>query len=146
MGTKYGNIFEINEKTSSIQSLIKGHSEGELWGLAVHPNKEVFATASYDGFLKFWDVRTKVCLSDFTYGPRFLYIYKGNSNSCLQRLIKEHNVGEEIRCVDFSSEGSFVAIGSNQGEIVLYKVSNDFSTIEKIDSNRQRKACITDIK
>jgi len=64
----------------------------------------------------------------------------------LKRLIKEHSVGEEIRCVDFSPEGSFVAIGSNQGEIVLYKVSSDFSIIEKIDSNRQRKACITDIK
>jgi WD40 repeat protein len=66
VGTKYGNIFEINEKTSSIQSLIKGHAEGELWGLAVHPNKEVFATGSYDGFLKFWDVRTKVYLNNWT--------------------------------------------------------------------------------
>ena len=48
IGTKISNIYEIQEKTSTVQCLINAHSEGELWGLSVHPNKEIFITVSYD--------------------------------------------------------------------------------------------------
>jgi WD40 repeat protein len=51
-----------------------------------------------------------------------------------------------IRCIDFSPDGLMIAIGTNDGEVVLYKTSNNYENLDKLDSNRQRKACITDIK
>ena len=60
VGTKASQIMEIQEKSSNVQSVIVGHAEGELWGLAVHPTKEIYCTSSYDGFLRVWDLRTKV--------------------------------------------------------------------------------------
>ena len=62
IGTKYNNIYEISEKSSTVQCHMTSHSEGELWGLSVHPTKEIYATASYDGLLRVWDIKTKVDL------------------------------------------------------------------------------------
>ena len=42
------------------QTLVRGHGEGEIWGLACHPDREVFVTASDDQTVRLWDVATKV--------------------------------------------------------------------------------------
>ena len=60
VGTKSGSIYEILEKTNEIDSIILGHAEGNFHGLSVHPVKEIFCTASYDGFVRVWDIKTKV--------------------------------------------------------------------------------------
>ena len=52
VGTKVNDVYEIQEKTGSVNCMVVGHSEGELWGLAVHPNKQIFVTASYDSKLR----------------------------------------------------------------------------------------------
>lgn len=57
-----------------------------------------------------------------------------------------HKTNYRIRCVDFSPDGEMVAIGTNEGEVVMYKVSNNFEKLDLLDSNRQRKSCVTDIK
>ena len=37
-----------------------GHREGEIWGLAAHPVKDIFASGSDDGTVRVWDVTSKV--------------------------------------------------------------------------------------
>ena len=46
------------------QTIIRGHGEGEIWGLACHPDREVFVTASDDQTVRLWDVASKVTLFD----------------------------------------------------------------------------------
>lgn len=34
--------------------------EGEIWGLATHPSKDIFISASNDGTARIWDLADKV--------------------------------------------------------------------------------------
>ena len=38
---------------------MRAHYEGELWGLACHPQKEEFVTIGQDMMLAIWDVKTR---------------------------------------------------------------------------------------
>jgi len=39
---------------------VRGHGEGELWGLATHPTTHAFVTASDDKTIRVWDIASKV--------------------------------------------------------------------------------------
>ena len=60
MGTKDGEIIEVGEKNAASNILIDGHMEGEIWGLATHPSKDIFISASKDGTARIWDLADKV--------------------------------------------------------------------------------------
>ena len=68
--------------------------EGELWGLAVHPNKPIVATANDDGTVRLYDL----------------------VNHVLYGLI---TIGRPARCAAFSHEGNaLAAIGMEDGQII----------------------------
>lgn len=60
MGTKDNSILEISEKSGTIQVVVAGHGEGEVWGLDQHPAAPKYITASYDGTVRLWDIPSKV--------------------------------------------------------------------------------------
>ena len=40
---------------------IKGHFEGELWGLTTHPKENKFYTIGDENLLACWDMKKKTC-------------------------------------------------------------------------------------
>lgn len=60
MGTKDGEIIEVGEKNAASNTMINGHTQGGIWGLATHPFKDVFISASDDGTIRIWDLADKV--------------------------------------------------------------------------------------
>lgn len=60
MGTKDGEIIEVGEKNAASNTMINGHTQGRIWGLATHPSKDVFISASDDGTIRIWDLADKV--------------------------------------------------------------------------------------
>ena len=63
MGTKDGEILEVGEKNAASNLLIDCHMEGEIWGLATHPSKDIFISASNDGTARIWDLSDKVSIT-----------------------------------------------------------------------------------
>ena len=60
IGTRDSEIKEISEKNGANQTLVHGHSEGELWGLACHPKSMMCCTTSNDKTARVWDLNDKV--------------------------------------------------------------------------------------
>lgn len=72
--------------------LAQGHSDGELWGLAVHATKQVFATASDDNTLRVWDLNSR-------------------------NLISIAKLEQKGKSVAFSPDGKLIAVGHGNGSV-----------------------------
>lgn len=116
VGTKNSEILEV-QKSGEISVLIQGHMEGELWGLAVHPNRQLIVTASDDGTVRLWNL---------------------NSHS-LHALI---NIGRPVRCAAFSHDGKVIAVGLKDGTFFVINAE----TFEKIVSYSHRKEELSDVR
>lgn len=116
-GTTSGEIVEI-ATDGSITVLVQGHGAGEVWGLAPHPNSDVYATAGDDGTVRVWDAKAHKQLS----------------------LI---NVGKSaVRSVAISPDGKVLAFGTINGQVHAY----DLARLAEIASFNHRKKEISDIK
>lgn len=117
VGTKDGEIIEVGEKNAASNILIDGHMEGEIWGLATHPSKDLFISASNDGTARIWDLADK-------------------------KLLNKVSLGHAARCAAYSPDGEMVAIGMKNGEFVILLVNS----LKVWGKKRDRKSAIQDIR
>lgn len=102
MGTKDGEIIEVGEKNAASNILIDGHMEGEIWGLATHPSKDIFISASNDGTARIWDLADKVkgplCKAPGpTWGPRRA-VRRGRAREWV-RSGAEYDISNEVSLI-----------------------------------------------
>ncbi|EGR30612.1 hypothetical protein IMG5_127930 [Ichthyophthirius multifiliis] len=100
IGSTNSEIYEWEINNSSLKKITEGHFGGELWGCAVHPFKQIFATCGGDKTLRVWDIEN-------------------------QSIINTTHLQEDCRAIDWASKtGSFIVIGDIKGMIRLYNTQN----------------------
>uniref|UniRef100_A0A8C0KXZ2 EMAP like 5 n=1 Tax=Canis lupus dingo TaxID=286419 RepID=A0A8C0KXZ2_CANLU len=96
----------------------KGHCEGELWALAVHPTKPLAVTGSDDRSVRIWS------LVDHA-------------------LIARCNMEEPIRCAAVNVDGIHLALGMKDGSFTVLRVRYDMTEVVHI---KDRKEAIHELK
>ncbi|ESO87658.1 hypothetical protein LOTGIDRAFT_166239 [Lottia gigantea] len=147
VGTQDSEIFEIDVKDKNKpQCLVQGHAEGELWALAVHPRKPIFATASDDQTLRLWNMTNSELLSKTTLENKIRscsFDFDGNQIAVgftdgsfmvlrsrdLSEVIHMKDRKEVIHEMKFSPCGKFLAVASNDNFVDIYSVDQRFKRV-----------------
>ncbi|KAG8014924.1 Echinoderm microtubule-associated protein-like 6 [Nibea albiflora] len=117
VGTKDGEIIEVGEKNAASNIMINGHTQGGIWGLATHPFKDVFISASDDGTIRIWDLADK-------------------------KLLNKVSLGHPAKCTSYSPNGEMVSIGMENGEFIVLLVNS----LTVWGKKRDRSVAIQDIR
>ncbi|XP_067091821.1 echinoderm microtubule-associated protein-like 6 [Osmerus mordax] len=117
VGTKDGEVIEVGEKNAASNIMINGHMQGEIWGLATHPSKDIFISASDDGTIRIWDLADK-------------------------KLLNKVSLGHPAKCASYSPDGEMVSVGMKNGEFIILLTNS----LKMWGKKRDRSAAIQDIR
>nr|XP_023030237.1 echinoderm microtubule-associated protein-like CG42247 [Leptinotarsa decemlineata] len=149
VGTTKNNILE-GSLQRRFNQVVFGHGR-QLWGLAVHPDDEIFATAGHDKNIALWRKNKLIwvtqvsfeCIS-LSFHPFGVALAVGSTEGHLIIINSETGVvvntirvcGSPLNCVGFNPSGELIAIASQNGSIYLFRVSRDGYSYKK--SNKIR--------
>ncbi len=106
-------------------AVLKGHARGQLWGLAMHPERKEFVTVGDDLKLIVWDLTSHV-------------------------VIKQATLKHKARTVAYSPDGACIAVGLGSGEKSsvyegMLQVFNE-EDLTVLYEARDTKKMVTDLK
>ncbi|KAH9509077.1 Echinoderm microtubule-associated protein-like 1 [Bulinus truncatus] len=141
--------------------IVQGHTD-ELWGLACHPSQHQFLTSGTDKQLFLWDSQSRTvvwnkemndAIHSCCFHPKGGIVAVGTSvarwlvlDLATREIISVHTDGnEQIECIQYSPDGSMIAVGSRDNYIYVYSVSEDGKKYSKIGRCSGHSSFITHI-
>ncbi|XP_069683822.1 echinoderm microtubule-associated protein-like CG42247 isoform X1 [Periplaneta americana] len=151
VGTTRNNIME-GSLQRRFNQVVFGHSR-HLWGLAVHPDDDLFATGGHDKNIAMWR-RNKLLWSvqvrneyqtglyenvSLCFHPFGVVLAAGSTEGHLVVLNAENGApvvtirvcGSPLNCLGYNPAGDMIAIGSQNGSVYLFRVSRDGFSYKK---------------
>nr|KAG5687806.1 hypothetical protein BaRGS_005436 [Batillaria attramentaria] len=139
VGTQDSEIFEVQVKgRDKPLCVVQGHAEGELWALAVHPKKPIFATGSDDQTVRLWNMNNREVLSrtsveqkvrSCAFDAEGQHLALGMTDGDLSELIHIKDRKEVIHEMKFSPCGKYLAVGSNDNFVDIYAVEQRYKRV-----------------
>jgi microtubule-associated protein-like 1/2 len=149
LGMNSGFIMELGVESKTTETIMWGHC-GEIWGLAVHPNKPIIITGSLDLSVRIWDyserkqirkVKCKKGVRSAAFSPSgdtfVLGLYDGtvelhemDKESPEPKFTKKFR-NEMIDAISFSPDGKLISAGSWDQKIEIIGV-NDFNSVHSL--------------
>ena len=109
-GTKDGVIQELRDQMRIV--LMDSHSQGSVWGLAIHPtNPSLFISTGDDNTIKVWDMSQRKCISTGVLEAAMGPTAETEGNSDFAR-------SKQSRAVAIS-RSEHVAVGHNDGHVTV---------------------------
>ncbi|KAK3256416.1 hypothetical protein CYMTET_34449, partial [Cymbomonas tetramitiformis] len=127
VGTKNNEIYEIDDTPRLI---VQGHCQGELWGMAVHPQGLKVATGSDDGSVRVWSVEERRQLVMRVLVAKPVEIPSTSSNT------------GSIRSIAFSPKGDMIAAGLITGTVYILRED----TLDELHVLEDRREWVSDLK
>jgi len=148
--------FELN-----FQEIVTGHVD-EVWALSTHPSQNQFLTAGYDNLLHLWDTLTHRAVWSSNIGDQAQSACFSKDGEVIviamssgKWMVLDSNTREiyglfqdgveSLHTVRFSPDGKFLVLGSRDGILYIYQVSNGYKKYHRMgrclaDSRRRRTA------
>ena len=151
IATRGAEIFEVNLQDGTMigKVLVNGHGCRSLWGLAVHPTKDEFATCGDDASVRVWNSKNYELMRTipleigaraigYSANGKHLVVGFGTSKKLKgKQALKEGSYtvinckdmkilhegkdsNESIRVVQFNSQNTYMCLGAEDGNIYLY--------------------------
>lgn len=140
LGTKAGELVEVNMLSRDSSLLVESHFAGELWGLDRHPTKSNFVTCGDDMTVRVWDskARQQVAMTSLTakaravaYSPDGFQLAVGLFDGTVKvlqndlRELKTVKVAKAwIQCMRYSPDLASLAVGSHDRNIYILETRN----------------------
>eukprot|EP00825_Cyclidium_porcatum_P020328 TRINITY_DN2306_c0_g1_i1.p1 TRINITY_DN2306_c0_g1~~TRINITY_DN2306_c0_g1_i1.p1 ORF type:complete len:305 (+),score=68.37 TRINITY_DN2306_c0_g1_i1:115-1029(+) len=159
IGLRSSEILEITTKGTQTKETVvmKGHYEGELWGLAVHPKEQQFFTVGEDNLLACWDIVNRRMLlgvklefpaKAIHISPNGNFLAIGCINGSIQIVDPKSLVvtftfkdrDNQVTCIKYSPDSEYLAVAYDAPscEILIYNVKNHYKNEAKLRSSTSR--------
>ncbi|XP_060655816.1 echinoderm microtubule-associated protein-like CG42247 isoform X1 [Drosophila nasuta] len=149
VGTTRNNILEGSLQRRFTQ-VVFGHGR-QLWGLAAHPEDELYATAGHDKHVALWrknkliwTIQTGYECVALAFHPFGTALAAGSTEGHLLVINCDNGsvmltlrvCGSPLNCVSYNQVGDMIAMGSQNGSIYLFRVSRDGFSYKKVNKIR----------
>jgi len=145
VGTTKGALYDIADYTTQgadeAKAIVKGHYDGELWGLAVNPVQEnVIASVGEDNTISIWDTVQHKQLSSASLSTE-KHRRRRRRRAGTTSAFAPAQCG---RAVTWSPDGLHLAVGTNEGEIIVF--TDDLKQVTKKNLNEFGKQNVSNKK